>query len=518
MSQTTGKRPSGGTTKKPAQQKSGAQKSTAQQKNGAPVKKNTTAASQGRPQTQQRNTAAKTNPAAKAPAGKTASQTAAKPGARPASSTPARSAPTKSGAVRQPSGKPAAKSPVKATSSKSAPAKAAPTRSAQNTAAQMQRKSAQQGRAVQQSKAPSSRPVQNGKAAQKPQSRKAADLQKRKTRAAADAAAHVRGKNLTPKERTFDDSELRNSAAAAELDERRRQRIAQRRSGLYKTLYFISMAVAVLCLAFVLAVTILFHIDTITVNLGENVPYTQDEILSWCGIKPGENLLTIKTGESEKRITSNLPYIEKCTVRRVLPSTVEIDTEAATVMGVALTDGGQRVVLSTSGRALEVMHGTAPEGAPLINGLKLLRAELGSVVDTSRPDQLENAATVIDRLRKYNINADSVAFSGPNEMTVMYDGRITLKLGDMDDLNQKLELAAKLLNDGDISESEAGILDLSIPGKGVFRPDYLIAQDYDGHLKVEYEDAYGTSPSDVTDTIPEYYDENGEAVYYDPEA
>lgn len=304
-------------------------------------------------------------------------------------------------------------------------------------------------------------------------------------------------KNLSASERTekqreesrkrLGDQTLRNSPEAVRLEQERAKRLYKKNETFFKVVYFIAMALVVICGAFLLSFSVLFHISAINVEIGEGIPYTEEQILGSSGIEIGNNLLAISTSKARENIEYELPYIGKVYVERELPSTVNIRAEAAEVMGLALNSDRQLIVLSTEGKTLEVLHGNNPTGTPIINGMLINKAEVGLKADLEKPEQFETASQVIDSFRKYDVELESITFSsGGSTITAVYDRRLTLKLGSANGLEEKAELASTLIRQGKIMPTESGTLDMTIHGRAIFRPDDVSANN--GELEYVYED------------------------------
>ncbi len=273
------------------------------------------------------------------------------------------------------------------------------------------------------------------------------------------------------------DRNLRSSHAAMELKRRRMKNSYNSHRRRNSIIVYSMMALVLICMAIVMSTTILFNISKVTVNIEENVPYTEEQILMHCDIKPGMNMFTISTKKNSENITTKLPYIDTCEIKRKLPSSITISAQAAEVMGIAMTSTGQRVVLSTTGRVLEVLTGGTTSDAPLLSGMVVTRAELGSRVDIENDSQLEVASTISAEMLRHGLKPDSIMFLTGGKVKVGYDRRLTLVIGTPTKLAQKIELAAHLINSGKISKNESGDIGLTIPGKCIFTPDYLKKED-----------------------------------------
>ena len=242
-------------------------------------------------------------------------------------------------------------------------------------------------------------------------------------------------------------------------------------------MFYAAIFVAVTAVIVIMSVTVLFGIENIVVEMNDDVPYTSAQIVSGCDVREGQNLFIAPVSEAGEQIMTNLPYIETCTVERRLPSTVIITVSGAKAVGVIIDETGQRFIVSTGMRALEaiVSAGDAPE-IPVIEGVVVSATSVGSVVTSKDISYLEAAIEIVRILDEQGIQLDSISFSSGGNITAMYDGRINLVLGTATGLENKLLLAAMLINDGKITKHESGDLNLSIDGRAIFTPDYVKEQ------------------------------------------
>ncbi|MBE6760346.1 MAG: FtsQ-type POTRA domain-containing protein [Ruminococcaceae bacterium] len=272
--------------------------------------------------------------------------------------------------------------------------------------------------------------------------------------------------------------DLHNSPNAKRLADERRRRKYNKNRRLYNFMFYAAIAVAVISVVIILSVTVLFNISTITVERGQNVPYSDEEILAACGIEPGDNLFAIDTEQAALDVTTGLPYIEVCNVSRRLPSTLELDVHAAVVLGSVTTTDGAYIVLSANGRALEYADAHDPT-QPLtrLNGMEMEFGGIGSPVEITDEDELRVAAELVVGFSLYELRLDEITFDKAGAVSVIYDGRINIEFGMPTNLSQKVQVAASMISEGKIARNEAGTLDLSINERAVFTPDYLISSD-----------------------------------------
>ncbi len=271
-----------------------------------------------------------------------------------------------------------------------------------------------------------------------------------------------------------DERDLHNSPNAKRLAEERRRRKYNKNRRLYNFMFYAAIAVAVISVVIILSVTVLFNISEITVTRGQNVPYDDSEILSACGVEPGDNLFAIDIEGAAQNVTTKLPYIEVCDISRKLPSTLELDVHAAVPLGRVTTTDGAYIVLSASGRALEYGDGYTGQPIAHISGMDMTFGGIGSPAELADPDELEVAAELVVGFGLYGLQFDSITFEQSGAVSAEYDGRVKIKFGIPTHLSQKIQVSAGMINEGKIAKNESGILDLSIDERAVFTPDYLL--------------------------------------------
>ncbi len=315
------------------------------------------------------------------------------------------------------------------------------------------------------SKKSSSAPSNNTRSGKKTQSKPSNTAKSR-----SDAFSDM----LSEKRRGNDERALHSSEEARRIHRERKQRSFRVHRKLYNFMYYAAIFVAIMAVILIMSVTVLFGIEDINVVAEDGVPYSDAEIVSSCDIRRGQNLFTAPVDTAGEQIMSTLPYIEECTVRRKLPSTIVITATAAQPVGIVRDADGAGIVVSSGLRALDsvVSSGDAP-GVPVIEGMIAESVRLGEVVTVSNPGNIELAAEIVSALNERGITIDKIFFSPGGNITAVYDNRINMYFGTSANLRDKIELAAIFINEGKITKRESGDLDLSINGIVTFSPDYL---------------------------------------------
>ena len=210
--------------------------------------------------------------------------------------------------------------------------------------------------------------------------------------------------------------------------------------------------------------------------------YTNDEIVAASGIAVGKSLIFADLDEAEKNIEKLLPYTDEVKITKKLPDKIIIrceSTEKAFAIGMsnglyALTNGNLKVLEIT---------GEQPSDVALIVGTVPVEAEAGriAVFDVLQEDEkkdefvdetlnlLLEITEAITRNETKDINLISVAEK--NDIYLIYQGRIVMKLGNSSELSSKLSLGNKVINsENTIDPFQFGTIDLSVVTEAVFNP------------------------------------------------
>lgn len=215
-----------------------------------------------------------------------------------------------------------------------------------------------------------------------------------------------------------------------------------------------------------LATTVFFNAENIRVTGASN--YTVDEIIDASGILPGDNLVRLDTESCGKKIETALVYIEKATLTRSFPNTIVIDVQASVPAANFIT--GSSVLLVSSGK--KILDRLEEPKAGLLNFYGTTpRVDLqpGDIYTSSD----EHKDSAVCKLLEY---FDSETRKGGNEeepetssvitavnvenyadLSYIYDGRITVKLGTVSDIEYKIDFSRKII-ETNIGERTEGVL------------------------------------------------------------
>lgn len=237
--------------------------------------------------------------------------------------------------------------------------------------------------------------------------------------------------------------------------------------------FYASMFLLVLCAAFILALTILFKVETIDVK--GNSRYTAEEIKAASGLQEGDNLFLADLGAAEKAVKDKLPYVKNIKISFDLPDTFVIDIEEDQVAA-AFAYQKKYVLVGSSGKALEV-SAEKPENCPLIKGVEIVSVEAGKEVAYKDENVGEVFTELLQAIENSGLDKiTEIDLSSLYKIQLLYDNRITVNLGMPVDFDYKLRVIFKqsLLDGGKLTDSDRGTLDLSLVkenNKSYFTPE-----------------------------------------------
>lgn len=228
------------------------------------------------------------------------------------------------------------------------------------------------------------------------------------------------------------------------------------------------MAIAIICVCIVLVFSFFFKVGSVKVT-GDNV-YADKEIIQKSGIEIGESLFLIDAENLNETLTTALPYIKNVTVEKKLPDSVTLKISATREVAAFQKESGF-VLVDETGKVLDKNSSMLRDGVAVVNGAKLKSAPEGGKVELSNglTDDFISVLNAISNGKLKLLTEINVKEQG--EFELRYDGRITIKLGTVDNVETKLKRAvATLEKENEINPYSEGVLDLRTDGFAYFRP------------------------------------------------
>lgn len=225
------------------------------------------------------------------------------------------------------------------------------------------------------------------------------------------------------------------------------------RGGNY-ILYYLLAGIIALVVLVILARTLLFNCNSIEVE--GNSRYTAEEVIERSALTMGESLLSIDT-ERAQTLISTLDYIDTAKVEKIFPTKIKITVTEAEKWYCVRQDG-RTVTVSHGGKIIEQ---TAQPGLPVIIGYEAENLDSGKLLTSAVEGKQSIPADILTAAQTAGVkNITEIDITDRFSITILCDGRITLEIGNMTDLENKLSVAAQLINEK-LSETESVTVNLT---------------------------------------------------------
>lgn len=278
----------------------------------------------------------------------------------------------------------------------------------------------------------------------------------------------------------------------------------RRRHRQRHTLTGIVVFIIVAGIFLLLSTTVLFNVENIRVTGASN--YTPQEIIDASGVEAGDNLVRLSTDKISSRITSKLVYIEKAHLSRSFPSTLVISVEASEPEANFITDHGIYLI-SKGGKILENIDepkaglfnftGTDPK-------LELLPGDKYASNDEHKDTVVDQLMTLLDTGNYSAVT--SVDVTDRSDIKCVYDNRITVSLGSVNDLEYKMNFAKEIIETKIGDKTEGTLTILSDANSASF----LDKESLENNAKVYNDNIASMTTADTSET-----DENDDPIETD---
>lgn len=172
--------------------------------------------------------------------------------------------------------------------------------------------------------------------------------------------------------------------------------------------------------------------------------YTDEQIVSASGVNIGDSLVNISKSNIAASIEKILPYIGKVTVKREYPSTLALTVEDSGAY--FAVESGAYILLSKNYKVLDAVP-EMPNNCAKIVGMPLLKATPGEAavfIDDTIKDRIDTLISACDDAGLDNVT--KLDLSNIASVQIVFNNRITVTLGTITKLDEKLETAKKTIN------------------------------------------------------------------------
>lgn len=263
---------------------------------------------------------------------------------------------------------------------------------------------------------------------------------------------------------------------------------------------------AVAAILALLSVTVFFKVSEVKV-IKAGVHYSAEEIIDASGVKLGDSILRTDWDEVKERVEKKLPYVRSLKIEKSLDGRVSFAVSDATADKLLKIPNGYAVA-DDNLKLLEILK-DKPENSTLTYLVMSLPSELtikvGETVvfkDNDKTGQLYKA--VNEAIEKVGLEKiTGIDISDVNSITLEYQNRYKLYLGDSGSIEYKLQEAKKVIAKEDaVNPNQIGKINLSILKKVYVEPLETLEETTAVSVEVTSEPDV-TEVTDTTDTTSE---------------
>jgi len=276
--------------------------------------------------------------------------------------------------------------------------------------------------------------------------------------------------------------EEKKTADKKALKEKKRQRLI-----LIRKIKVGTVLCAVLALVlYLLSAFVFFRIDKIEVIgvkdadgniLPASTYYTEEEIIRVSGVETGDSLVRVSKSSVRDSIEKLLPYIGNVKVQRRYPSTLRLVTEDTHAVYGADAGGGL-TLLDEDYKVLGVSE-KRPKGCMKITGLSFESAETGETAVFTDEAYKARIKSIVDACNDAGIeNITKLDLANIANVRIVINSRVTIILGTITDLNEKLSMGLRTMEAELQNASEAKIIiDVTDSERSYVRDDFSPVED-----------------------------------------
>lgn len=227
----------------------------------------------------------------------------------------------------------------------------------------------------------------------------------------------------------------------------------------------------------------LFRVRNIQV-FGE-IPYSRGEITDAGGIHGGDNLFLVNLEKAASDIELKLPHTDNVEAVRKLPATIVYNVSTSVPAFSLLMPDGSFVLANDKLKAIDISV-TPAEGSIIIDGGDLpqrptVGKKISFILPSAKPeDEGEEKPDTVAGAIVQMMNGSHKDLMGKVSLInvensdgiyLIFDRRIIIRLGDGENIDSKLTLAAKAMESENVLSSlQYGELSIYAGGKAVFSP------------------------------------------------
>lgn len=243
----------------------------------------------------------------------------------------------------------------------------------------------------------------------------------------------------------------------------------KRKRKMKKAAALIALALVIVCISVILVLTVFFKVNKIVIS-GPDV-YPDNKIIEQSNIELGSSLFGVNEKEINELLTQRLPYIKSVKITRKLPDTVNVQITSTTEIA-AVSYGTGYVLVDETGKVLSKASTEVNDGVAVVNGVKVKSCDEGKVISFDSEEITENFILLIQEIKSNGLEGiTEIVLADNKEFKAVYDNRIIIKFGSMDDLEVKIQRAKYAIDkENQNNPYYEGVLDLQYESQYHFSP------------------------------------------------
>ncbi len=193
-------------------------------------------------------------------------------------------------------------------------------------------------------------------------------------------------------------------------------------------------------------------------------------ILGLADIQIGESLLSVSNSKVEANIEKN-PYLIFDSINRVFPDTIIINVKERTPKAI-IQYVGSTVIIDANGYVLAVADNNTNNAIPVLKGVAVKTATVGSTLEPDNKYQLNQVKEIIAGLEKEEVYGiiTEINMTDPNSIVLTTNDGYTVKLGEFENIQYKIRFF-KTTRDQIIQMGKSGgTIDVTTGDKAYYEP------------------------------------------------
>ena len=159
-----------------------------------------------------------------------------------------------------------------------------------------------------------------------------------------------------------------------------------------------------------------------------------------------------------------LPFLKVKDIKKTVPNKLTLEVEEIKKYGYIESDG-VNIFFDEDKKIIEIKE-DVEENILKIKGVEILDPKIGEKIKIKSEDKGKNLHKILDLLKENGLNEPTeIDLSNELKVSVGYQNRINILIGNLNELDYKIKTAAEIINNK-LEKDESGELDLSMLDQG----------------------------------------------------